>query len=253
MHTGYQDLAADIERRIQSREWEREGKLPAVSALMEHYAVSKLTVRRALAHLEDVGVLVLHDRARAQIRTRTPIRIPLSRYGHVMEPGGTQGPWEAACAAQGLVGEVVPVEVVKEQAPADLAARLLGVPEGGEVVRRTRHALAGGEVVQVQDAYYEPMLAARVGLDSPDKIVGGVYGALTRAGLAPEEADETVRASRPSAREREELRLGAGVPTLRVERVTRSGDTVVEILRVSAPADRIELIYDRLPLGRTAP
>jgi|SRR5690606_7201098 len=248
MLSGYHAISADIERRIQDHEWEHDGKLPSVSALMEHYQASKLTIRRALAHLEDGGVIVLHDRSRARIRTRVPIRVPLSRYGRVMEPGGSKGPWETACADQGLDGRMVPVEVVKERAPADLAAAL-GVDAGTFVVRRTRHALVGDEVVQLQDAYYEAAFAAQTGLDSAEKVVGGIYGALTAAGLAPTEADERVGGGLPTPRECEALHIGSGVPVLRVQRVTRSGERLLEVLRVSAPADRVELVYDALPLG----
>ncbi|MGV9816355.1 GntR family transcriptional regulator [Streptomyces cellulosae] len=251
MPSGYRGIADDIERRIKLEEWD-DGRLPAVRTLQDEYDTTKLTVRRALAELEDRGAIVLHDRSRARIRTRAPIRVPLSRYGRVMAPGGDKGPWETACADQGLEGRMVPVEVVKERA-TDSVAAALGIDAGAFVVRRSRHALVGEEVVQLQDAFYDAMFAAQTGLDTPDKIVGGVYGALTAAGLAPTEADERVTGGLPTSHEAEQLHIGSGVPVLRLERVTRSGDRVLEVLRVSAPVDRVELVYDSLPLGGERP
>ncbi|MEU9755713.1 GntR family transcriptional regulator [Streptomyces althioticus] len=251
MPSGYKEIADDIDRRIRNEEW-GDGKLPSVRALQDEYDTTKVTVRRALAELEDRGSIVLHDRSRARIRTRTPIRVPLSRYGRVMAPGGDKGPWETACADLGLDGRMQPVEVVKEPAPADVAAAL-GIDASARVVRRTRFALVGEEVVQLQDAFYDAMFAAQTGLDSPDKIVGGVYGALTALGLAPTEADERVSGGLPTPRECEVLHIGSGVPVLRLERVTRSGDRLLEVLRVSVPVDRVEFVYDGLPLGGERP
>ncbi|RIH58432.1 GntR family transcriptional regulator [Streptomyces sp. SHP22-7] len=130
-----------------------------------------------------------------------------------------------------------------------------GVPPGSDVVYRRRHACVGDDVLQVQQAWYPRPVALQAGLTTTRKIEGGVYGALTASGMAPSELDETIRGRMPTADEAELLHTGTGVPLLTVERVTRGSDgQPLELLRVTAPADRIEFVYNNLPLpsGGTA-
>jgi len=54
LHT-YQQVAADIRRRIEAGEWRR--RLPSLPRLEHEYGVARQTVRKALALLEDLGVL----------------------------------------------------------------------------------------------------------------------------------------------------------------------------------------------------
>ncbi|WP_158706081.1 UTRA domain-containing protein, partial [Streptomyces graminis] len=167
----------------------------------------------------------------------------------VLAPGGSMGPWESATAAQGLAGgmRVLPPEQL--EAPADIAASL-GISEGAPVVCRTREATIGAEVVQVQSAYYPLDIATAAGLDRPGKVMGGSLGAMAGAGLSPTEADERVTAWVPSPAEAAALSIGATVPVLRVERVTRDQTgRAIEVVRITGAADRLELVYDRLPLS----
>ena len=54
----------------------------------------------------------------------------------------------------------------------------------------------------------------------------------------------------PTPDEAKLMRTGTGVPLLTVERITRGADgQVLELLRVTAPADRIEFVYNNLPLA----
>ncbi|WP_164496063.1 UTRA domain-containing protein [Streptomyces sp. ADI95-16] len=105
-------------------------------------------------------------------------------------------------------------------APADIAA-LLGLEPGTLVVRRARHALIEGEVVQIQEAFYPVDVAEACGLDQPGKVVGGVLGAMSAGGLAPGFADEKVTARMPTAAEAAALGMGERVPVLCVGCVVR--------------------------------
>ncbi|HZG04111.1 MAG TPA: GntR family transcriptional regulator [Streptomyces sp.] len=249
---GYRDLADDLRRRIEEGEFSPGTTLPPITDLMDEYGMARQTVRAALAELANQGLVVVRRKLGTLVRDRRPIRVPLSRYGSVLQPGGAHGPWETACAQQGLNGEMRLVDVQRVSAPDDLAS-LLDVAPGSELVQRRRHALIDQEIVQVQCAWYPAPLADRAGIGERRKVVGGVLGALSGAGLAPAEADERVTSGVPTADEARQLQIGTAVPVLRVQRLTRAADgTPLEVLRVIAPADRIELVYDRLPLGGTA-
>lgn len=244
---GYKDLAADLKRRIEAGEFAAEGRLPPISDLQSQYGSARQTIRAAINQLAMEGLvkpLVGHGTV---IRDRTPVRIPLSRYSGKLQPSD-KGPWEQATADQGLPG-VMRFEGIERAQADDRLAGLLEIPAGSELVCRTRHALLGDEVLQVQHAWYPADLAERAGLDVAGKIEGGVFARLAASGEAPQTVDEVIRARMPSSEEAALLHTGVGVPLLVVERITRGGEGhVVEVLRVIAPADRIELTYDQLPL-----
>lgn len=244
---GYKDLAADLKRRIESGEFAESGKLPPITELMREYNKARQTVRAAINQLTMEGLvkpLVGHGTV---IRDRTPVRIPLSRYSGRLQPSD-RGPWEHATATQGLPG-LMRFEGIERSQADDQLARLLDIPVGSDVVCRARHALIGDEVIQIQHAWYPADLARRAGLDADEKIEGGVFARLAESGEPPQVIDEVIRARMPSEEEAALLQTGVGVPLLVVERITRGSEgRVLELLRVIAPADRIELTYDQLPL-----
>ncbi|CAI4198580.1 GntR family transcriptional regulator (plasmid) [Streptomyces albidoflavus] len=246
----WQDLYAQLVRQIEGGEHPPGSKLPKVSDLVAKGRGSTTTVQRAYAELEQDGYVTMRRRGGTIVRDRTIVRIPLSRYSASADSGGTKGPWEAATAAQGLDGRMVVCDPAGEEvsAPEDVAAAL-GIPAGSPVIRRRRQAMIGDEVVQHQVAWYEKSLAVRLGLDSPSKIEGGVLSLMEP--LDPTEADERIRAWRPTAAQAAELGIGSGVPVMTVERTTRNGEGVVlELLRITCAADRVELVYDGLPLKK---
>ncbi|MFE4206070.1 GntR family transcriptional regulator [Streptomyces goshikiensis] len=247
-HHQWQDLADRLAARIDAGEFPPGAKMPTNKQLIGE-GEQKTTVDRAYRELVERGYVVRRPRHGTVVRDRTPIRVPLSRYRGVIRPDSPRGPWQAATAEQGLDGHMKAVSVDLTQAPLSVAAAL-GLDENAPVVRRVRHASIGDDVVQVQTAWYEAVLAADLGLDAADTIEGGVYGAMERRGLTPRWADEHVTARMPTRDEAAVLAVGAAVPLLLVERVTRdSARRPIEVLQVVGAADRLQLIYDDLPLG----
>lgn len=55
-------VAADLRKRVQAGEWVHEQALPSVSALAEHYRVTRATISRALKTLSDEGLLLVRPR-----------------------------------------------------------------------------------------------------------------------------------------------------------------------------------------------
>ena len=245
----YQEVAESIRHLIADGTYPPGHELPSIESLMAEHSVSRTTVRAALKVLIDDGLLNPgRGRRRTTVRDSKRIRIAFSRYGSVMQPGGSAGPWESACAEQGLDGEMKTITVDSRPIGQDDAA-LLGVEPGSEVTYRLRHACVGAEILQVQQAWYPAGVALQAGLSSPAKVRGGIYGALTAAGLRPTAVDETIRGRMPTREEADLMRTGTGVPLLTVERITRGADgQALELLRVTAPADRIEFVYNNLPL-----
>lgn len=244
---GYQDLADELRRSINAGDFPADTTLPRIVDLMERYDLSRQTVRDAIGVLADEGLVVTMGKGGTLVRNRTRVRIPLSRYSRVLRQGGSKGPWETACAAQGLDGRMKVVHVARVQGPHSV----LGVPADGEVVHRLRYAMIGADdVVQIQDAWYSADLADQAGISGEGKVEGGIFGALNAAGYRPFTASEQVESRRPTPSETARLKISGKVPVLAVERLTKDpSGRILELLRTVAAADRVQLVYDDLPLG----
>ena len=244
----WQVLADTLRAQIDDGTYPPGAALPPMDALVAQGEGSRTTVHQAYRALEAGGYVVMAPRRGTVVRDRTPIRVPLSRYGRVLRPGGTRGPWETATAAQGLDGQMRTTGVATELPPADVADAL-GLAPDELAVRRSRHATIGDTVVQIQTAWYPRDIAERTGLDSPQKVIGGVFGAMTAAGMPPRTADEIVTARMPTPDESTVLAIGHGIPVLYVQRITKDrAGRALEALLITGTADRLRLIYDGLPL-----
>lgn len=246
----WEEIANRLRSQIEDGTYQPGTALPPMDDLVEQGEGARATVHQAYRALESAGYVVMTPRRGTIVRDRTIIRVPLSRYGKVVTPNGTKGPWETATAEQGLDGRVVPVGVATEPAP-EAVANALGQEPGTPAVRRSRHATVDGSIVQIQHAWYPLDIAQTAGLDNPGKVEGGVYGAMAAAGLLPGEADEVVTARMPTKEEAADLSIGTAVPVLLVERITRTKDgRALELLQIVGAADRLQLVYDKLPIGR---
>ncbi|MFI9005495.1 GntR family transcriptional regulator [Streptomyces sp. NPDC053541] len=248
-------LADRLEREINEGVHPPGAPLPQILDQVAAGAGSKATVSRAYQELEAKGLVTSRRGHGTVVRDRSRVRVPLNRYERVLSPGGSRGPWETATADQGLDGrmEVATPAAETLEAPADIA-RLLGLDPGTEAVRRQRRAMIGSDVIALQDAWYPLDVAQAAGLDRPDKITGGVLGALVGAGLVPAEADEYVTAEEPTPQQAAQLAIGVRVAVLVVDRVTRDRTgRVIELVRVTGAADRLQLVYSPLPLRVRTP
>ncbi|ONK09261.1 GntR family transcriptional regulator [Streptomyces sp. MP131-18] len=251
---GYREVANDLRKRVNAGEFPEGANLPRLTELEREYGASRLTLRRAVAILADEGLVVPVRKRGTVVRSRTLVPLPLSRYSRVIEPGGTKGPWETACAERGLDGRMVVDLVAPAVRISESSTRLLQLPAKTEAVYRRRLAMIGSDdVVQTQDAWYPPDIARDTPLSKEKKIEGGVYRQLIALGHRPAAVNERVKARLPTEQEAGRLRIGGRVPVFEVTRLTISAERrPLELLRVIAPADRVELVYDDLPLPQEA-
>lgn len=246
----YQELAAELRAAIEAGTYPTGTALPVITDLADQRGVNQHTVRQAYKLLESQGLVSLLGRHGTVVRPPV-IRIPLSRYSRVLTPGGARGPWETVTAELGLDGTMHVLGA--EDTPAeDDVADALGLAPGTLVHQRRRAAMLGTEVHHHQTVWYPADVAERTGISSPDKVVGGIYAAMVGAGWAPTEVDETIRFRAPSRPETSSLRTTSTSTLAVIDRLTRDRTgRAVELLRVTVPTDRIELVYDRLPIGET--
>lgn len=241
--TGYRAIAGELRAAILAGVHAPGQTIPTLDQLQARYGVNQETARRAVAVLTAEGLVVPVRRRGTVVRDRSPVRMGVERYADVLAGPGSLGPWETACAAQGIDGRTDLIEVTRSGADAELAA-LLDVPAGTAAVCRLQYMTAGASVAQIQHTWIRADLADGTALALPAKVVGGLYRELTRLGHAPASAVETVTARMPAPDEAAVLRLPAGSPVLAIDRTTRDqAGLVLTVARAVLAGDRCQAIY----------
>jgi len=245
----YRQVANELRGAIRAGQYAPGDQLPSETELVERYQLSRPTIRRAIAVLTAEGLVVVEHGRGAFVRPRPPVRLAFSRYQRERRRPSL-GPFETTTAAQGVqgYGEVVAVE--HHAADADVAARL-DLDEEAPVVSRRRHMYAGEEVVQVQQSWFPADVAAGTELAGTAKITDGTYAALDRIGHGPALISEEIGARMPTPEEAAIFHAPPGVPVLVVWRTTKDASgRIVEVVQVTALADRNVFLYEDLPIER---
>ncbi len=240
---GYREIAAELRAAIERGDYPPGATLPRVIDLATQYEVNETTAQRAITVLRTAGLVAQTRRRGTVVRDRTPLRLPVARYADATPEAG---PWEVACAQQGLDGwtEVTGVD----QRPADeTVARELGLEPGATVIRRGNRMRIGDQMAQIQETWLPASLFAGTLLAAPEKVTGGINRGLADAGHPPSVADELVTGRMPTPQEADELDLNLGSPVLDIRRTTRdrSGRAVAH-LHIVVSADRVSPAYRQL-------
>src|SRR6266516_2293171 len=114
----YRQVANQLRDAIRSGQYGPGDQLPSESDLIEHYQLSRPTIRRAMAVLATEGVVVVEHGRGAFVRPNPPVRLAFSRYQRQLRRPGL-GPFETTIAAQGITGRGELVAVERRVAPAD--------------------------------------------------------------------------------------------------------------------------------------
>lgn len=248
--SGYRKIADDLRAAIGAGRYEPGQTIPTESEIGATYGVNRTTARRAIALLRAEGLVVPIKRRGTVVRDTTRVTVPFSRYAAAMQPAGQRGPWETACASQGIDGRTEVVLVEQVQARDDVAERL-GLPANATIVHRRRHMWAGPQIAQIQDSWLPFDLVKDTPLAGEEKIVGGLYRALEQIGHPAATVDESVQARMPTPTEAELMHLDQGSPVIAIDRLTRdAAGSPLEFLQVIAVGDRVRLVYEGLPLAR---
>jgi DNA-binding GntR family transcriptional regulator len=245
-HSRYLDIASELRDRIMRGEWEPGATLPRMKELADEYSVNRDTMGRAVAVLESEG-LVWSVQKRGTIVRHGMSRPRRPRGNLVKRNIATGSPGYSFPAASGQ--EVWRHHIEPTARPEKLTdariARMLGVPQGSEVM--LRHRVTGPVTeppFQLNDSWIHP----RGVLDAPEVAnsepgPGGWLYRLEMAGHGPITWTETHRARMPSQREAGLLQIPRGLPVMEVVRVGRSArdGLPIEVTVYVIPSDRVEL------------
>jgi GntR family transcriptional regulator len=147
----YREVAADLERRIDSGELAEESKLPPDSELTSHYGVSRNTVREAVRFLVTRGLVQKRPGEGTVVRKKNPFRTVVSKETGF---GGFEGAAYASEAiSQNRTPQVTTPKVELQVATGQIAAEL-ELKEGKTVVIRHQQRFIDGELWSIQTSYY---------------------------------------------------------------------------------------------------
>ena len=212
----YRQLADDLRARILAGEFPITDAMPTEAQLTQRYRASRITVRHALALLDQEGLVHREQGRGSFVRPRAiavgPRRLT-SFTQEIRERGAQQG-------SELLSVELVsaPVEAPIDPDPARQCVRL-------ERIRR-----ADGHPI----AYQVTLLPAELGdgIEAAVGASGSLYDYLrTRYALEIDSADETYRVGAADARPAGLLGIDPGTPVFLVERVGFAGARRVEWTR----------------------
>lgn len=225
----------------------REGdKLPSEASLGEMYAVSRTTVRSALAELTSEGLIRSESGIGSFVRRRRR-----HRYRPQDDLGDTVGNPQADhfLRTEKQRGASQTITVLIERCP-ERVARRMGVTEGDFVVVRRRVRSFDGTPYSINDSFYPRSIAEGTEISDPHDIARGVNTVLTELGHEQVRARDEIYIQMPDPEEIQRLQIlpGTAVGVHWVIGFTAS-DRVVRVVRNVLPGDRHVILFDREKSG----
>lgn len=230
---GYLGIATRLRQRIARGELPPGTQLPPIATLSAQSGATAITVRRALRHLEEEGL----------IRVEHGVGTFVADWaaGHELLPS-----FSADLAAQDQRAETL---VLARECPVlhPAAALGLGLPSGeAELVRLVRLRNAAGKPIALQHSYFPAERRGLVEAYSPDR---SLYEWLREAsGQLPLSATESLRCVALKKKTARILECEPGAPAWHSTRITADANGSPLLYDEAwLPGDRIELHLSRSP------
>lgn len=198
----YFQVAQHLEHLIESGELPVGTRLDNEIALADQLGLSRPTMRRAIGHLVDRGLLVRKRGIGTQVvqpKVRRPLELT-SLHDDLVKAGRNPRT------------EVLSFRVLPATAPV---AHALGLPDGTEVYAVERLRYADDEPLALLQNY---LPTGRVTLTPEDLAARGLYEILRRTGIIPKMASQTIGARKARSDEARTLHEAKGAPLLTMSR-----------------------------------
>lgn len=207
LHARLRDALA---RRLAQGEWPPGTALPAESRLAQHYGVALQTMRRALSHLEQEG-LVERRQGRGTYSRQAPAAASLLRFFLLGHAGGGAGEGPILPESRILSAAEAPL-------PAAEAARLGRAP-GSPALRLERLRCWGGEAL-LAETIHLPLPEATALRDLKPEGYGALLYPLlqARCGLLVARVEDEISVGQADAATALALGLKPGGPVILAER-----------------------------------
>lgn len=228
---GYVRIARELRDRITAGAdgYRPDDQLPTLPALAAAYDVSEPTIRQALGLLRSEGLIESRARAGTRVRARPPVhRLQADRYRRMGPARST--PYTRD---QGITWSEYRLDKRFERVQADAAlAELFECEVGEELLARHFVFHADDEPTQMSTSYVRWSDVAGTPVADPihEPWPGGTRAQLESLGIHVVRVTESLTGGMPTPGEVETLRIGEGVPVLRItRRHIADGGRIVEV------------------------
>jgi GntR family transcriptional regulator len=237
----FRQIADQLREAIDKGKFAEGDKLPSETELVEHYGVSRMTVRNSLGVLQGEGLVVSEHGKGVFVRPRPPVRrLASDRFARRHREQGKSA-FTVEAEAAGSHPTVDSLEIKEERPSQDIATRL-GGPR--RVLARRRRYLLDGRPVEFATSYLPLDLARGTPIAEPNPGPGGIYARLEELGHRLDHFEEEIRARMPAPSEVKTLRLATGVPVIHLVRTAfDTGGRAVEVCDTVMAADAYVLAY----------
>ena len=241
---------ADVLRdRIAREVYKRGEPLPSEPELAKEFAVSRITVNRAVGLLRTDGLVRVRRGLGSFVRSIPVVTRNANTRFTARDLG--RGAFDVEVRALGMKPRS---EVSIDRVPAsDRAASLLGLEPSAEVVVRRRRFYANDEPVQIADSYIPAAIAEAAGITESDAGPGGSYSRLADIGRGPVSfvEDVTCRGATPS--EAKFLEMESQQPVFEVLLVASDADGIpVSVTQHVMAGHQWRLRYEWSDAGQAA-
>jgi GntR family transcriptional regulator len=253
----YLRVLEDLRDQIRGGALAPGARVPSRNGIIARYGVGETAAKHALQVLAAEGLIEARAGSGSYVR-RLPVAAPLE-HDRVHFPGspfGLDGGPRAADerADAGSAGHAPRLswEYQSERVPAPAhVARRLRLPDGDQLVTRTRYLMsADGSPVQLATSYEPAATTAQTPVPFPEQgtFAGrGVAERMQSIGIGVDQVVEEISVRPALSAEAAVLGIPAGSPVLLIERSHRAGERTVETGEIVIAADRFRLRY-RFPV-----
>jgi GntR family transcriptional regulator len=241
----YKQVADALRAAIRNGELADGQLLASETELMQRYGVSRNSARNAVALLRVEGLVVTEHGRGTFVRAHRPVRrLSSSRYSKTnRQTGQAASRVEAAEQQAETDWQLLGVEVVDP--PTDIADRL-GLPADEKALVRRDLLSVRGEPAELADSYFPLGVAQGTRIERGERIPGGTHAELeSELGYELDRFTEELTFRMPTPEEARRLRIGAGVPVVRLLRTLYdTSGRVVEVADRVLAGDRHVLVYE---------
>jgi GntR family transcriptional regulator, histidine utilization repressor len=225
---GWEEIRAEVLRRIRARDWPPGGMIPGEEALAEEFGVARATVNRALTALAEAGVLERKKRAGTRVASlpvrRARLEIPLIRLDVL---------------ARGLAYDFSLLADRSIPGPLPVTTRM-GLPEGTRLRYLETLHRADGRPFVFETRWLNPVVLPA---SPPDfATVSANEWLVSHVSLVAGDIAFTAEPASPS--EGKVLGIAAGTALLVAERTTIGTAGPVTLVRLAhAPGHRVQMAF----------
>ncbi len=236
-------VAGDLRKSIEAGELTPGDEVPSEAQLQQKYDVSRVTVRKALATLEQEGLITARAGRGRTVRTR---RTMVYRPQADEEPrrSRTMDRFMTSLTEEGRNPSQI-IDIKIEGADRIVAERY-GVPEGTSMAVRRRVRSIDAEPFNINDTYYLLDLVKDTPIMNPADIPQGSNSVITQLLGREVRAIDEYYIRMPNPEEATRLALPIGTPVA-VHYLTgfTADDKVSRVEKYVLPGDRHVIVYER--------